>query len=122
MMSLASEINWNDMVEAIPAFLTLFMIPFTFSITNGILCGLAAAFLLYLMTGQCLLDMLGYFGRKHPENASEEFGLDELEAPLPTRSRNTSFSSVAGLSLHGWDHANDDEMEFNNSVFAEPNR
>jgi len=89
MMSQASKINWNDMVEAIPAFLTFFMIPFTYSITNGILFGLAASFLLYLTTGQCLRDMSVYFGRK-----------DEFEAP-PRR----SLSAATGLSPHASRHS-----------------
>ena len=56
MMSQASEIDWRDITEAIPAFLTLMMIPFTFSITNGILFGLGSSFALYLMTGEGFKD------------------------------------------------------------------
>ena len=52
MMSQAVEIEWGVMTQAIPAFLTMSMIPLTFSITDGILFGLLAAMLMYLMTGQ----------------------------------------------------------------------
>lgn len=88
-MSQASEINWHDVVESIPAFLTLFMIPFTYSITNGILFGLFAAFLLYLTTGQCLQDIKEYFGRK-----------DEFEV-LPR----SKIAAKTGLSPHASRHS-----------------
>jgi AGZA family xanthine/uracil permease-like MFS transporter len=36
MMSLAREIDWDDYEDAIPAFVTMLLMPFTWSITNGI--------------------------------------------------------------------------------------
>ena len=36
MMSVAREIEWDDYEEAIPAFVTMLVMPFTWSITNGI--------------------------------------------------------------------------------------
>ncbi|HET7343941.1 MAG TPA: NCS2 family permease [Methylomirabilota bacterium] len=36
MMSVAREIAWDDYEEAIPAFVTMLVMPFTWSITNGI--------------------------------------------------------------------------------------
>jgi AGZA family xanthine/uracil permease-like MFS transporter len=39
-------IDWSDMVIAVPAFLTMIMMPFTFSITNGIGIGVLAYILL----------------------------------------------------------------------------
>lgn len=57
MMSQAKEIDWNNMSEAIPAFLTLIIMPFTFSITNGIVFGLIAAFCFHVTTGQLFKDM-----------------------------------------------------------------
>lgn len=56
MMSQAVEIDWDNMSEAIPAFLTLVTMPFTFSITNGIVLGLITAFLFYITTGQIFTD------------------------------------------------------------------
>ena len=58
MMSQAVEINWNQMNEAIPAFLTMVVMPFTFSITNGIAIGLFASFVFYFTTGQVYSDVL----------------------------------------------------------------
>jgi adenine/guanine/hypoxanthine permease len=39
MMSVAREIDWDDHAEAIPAFVTMLVMPFTWSITNGIGAG-----------------------------------------------------------------------------------
>jgi AGZA family xanthine/uracil permease-like MFS transporter len=39
MMSLAREIPWDDYEDAIPAFVTMLVMPFTWSITNGIGAG-----------------------------------------------------------------------------------
>jgi adenine/guanine/hypoxanthine permease len=36
MMGVAREIDWDDYGEAVPAFVTMLMMPFTWSITNGI--------------------------------------------------------------------------------------
>ncbi|WP_404786738.1 NCS2 family permease [Altericista sp. CCNU0014] len=39
MMAEAREIRWDDMAETIPAFLTMFMIPLTYSIAEGLAVG-----------------------------------------------------------------------------------
>ncbi|KQJ88611.1 adenine/guanine permease AZG2 [Brachypodium distachyon] len=41
MMRVAKDIEWGDMKEAIPAFVTMALMPLTFSIANGIIAGLA---------------------------------------------------------------------------------
>jgi AGZA family xanthine/uracil permease-like MFS transporter len=61
MMSQAKEVDWENMSDAIPAFLTLSIIPLTFSITNGIVFGLIAAFCFYITTGQCWADLMSVF-------------------------------------------------------------
>lgn len=63
MMGQATEIDWNNMSEAIPAFLTLIVMPFTFSITNGIMIGLITAFMFYITTGQMFLDIMSVYDR-----------------------------------------------------------
>jgi AGZA family xanthine/uracil permease-like MFS transporter len=50
MMSPLAEIDWDDPVVAIPAFLTLITIPLTFSIANGLAFGVIAYALLKLVT------------------------------------------------------------------------
>ena len=46
------HIDWDDVTESIPAFLTLLMIPLTFSITEGIAFGFISYALLKLVGGQ----------------------------------------------------------------------
>lgn len=46
------SIDWDDMTEAIPAFLTLLLMPLTISITEGIAFGFISYALLKLVTGQ----------------------------------------------------------------------
>ena len=50
------------MSEAIPAFLTLIIMPFTFSITNGIIFGLISSFFIQIITGKALRLMPGTRG------------------------------------------------------------
>ncbi len=45
-------IGWDDADTALPAFLTIVMIPFTFSISKGIGCGFISYVLLKLLTGK----------------------------------------------------------------------
>jgi len=53
MMSSVTRIDWNDLTEAIPAFLTIVMMPFSgFSITEGIAFGFISYTLLKLFTGK----------------------------------------------------------------------
>lgn len=61
MMSQAAEIDWHNMSEAIPAFLTMVIMPFTFSITDGIVFGLISAFGFYVTTGQMYRDCVEVF-------------------------------------------------------------
>jgi len=42
MMESVRRIPWDDLTQALPAFLTIVIMPFTFSITNGIAFGLVA--------------------------------------------------------------------------------
>ena len=47
-----SQIDWEDITESIPAFLTIVMMPLSFSITDGIGFGLIALAFLKLVTGR----------------------------------------------------------------------
>jgi AGZA family xanthine/uracil permease-like MFS transporter len=42
MLAAAVDIHWDDMAEAIPAFLTMFAIPLTYSIAEGLSIGFIA--------------------------------------------------------------------------------
>jgi AGZA family xanthine/uracil permease-like MFS transporter len=52
MMGALKEVEWFDPVEAIPAFLTLIMIPLSFSIANGLAFGIVSHAVLTLVTGR----------------------------------------------------------------------
>ncbi len=52
MMAPLREIDWADSLIALPAFLTLVMIPLTFSIANGLAFGVTAFAVLKLIRGQ----------------------------------------------------------------------
>ncbi len=57
MMGESGHIDWTSMPVAVPAFLTMVVQPFTFSIANGIYAGLLSSFLLFILTG----DFVTYF-------------------------------------------------------------
>jgi AGZA family xanthine/uracil permease-like MFS transporter len=52
MMGVAREIPWDDYDEAIPAFVTLLVMPFTWSITNGIGAGFVTYGAIKLLSGK----------------------------------------------------------------------
>lgn len=52
MLATIAEIRWNDPLVAVPAFLTLVMIPFTYSIANGMGFGMIAWAALHLVAGK----------------------------------------------------------------------
>ena len=61
MMEGVRQIKWDDLTEAIPAFLTLMTMPLAVSITDGIAFGLIASVILKLATGRAReLDWLAY--------------------------------------------------------------
>jgi len=52
MMKCVTRINWDDLTEAIPAFLTIIIMPLTVSITEGIAFGFISLSFLKLATGR----------------------------------------------------------------------
>ncbi|MGA8893401.1 MAG: NCS2 family permease [Anaeromyxobacteraceae bacterium] len=52
MMRDVGNLPWNDFTEAIPAFLVLTVMPFTYSITNGIGAGFISLVVLKLLSGR----------------------------------------------------------------------
>jgi AGZA family xanthine/uracil permease-like MFS transporter len=52
MMSQVKDLVWDDMSLAIPAFLTIALMPFTYSITNGIGAGVISYVVLRTATGR----------------------------------------------------------------------
>jgi AGZA family xanthine/uracil permease-like MFS transporter len=52
MISQIRELEWNDMALVIPAFLTIALMPFTYSITNGIGAGVVSFVVLHVASGR----------------------------------------------------------------------
>jgi AGZA family xanthine/uracil permease-like MFS transporter len=52
MMSVARDIPWDDYGDAIPAFVTMLVMPFTWSITNGIGAGFVTFAAIRVLSGQ----------------------------------------------------------------------
>jgi AGZA family xanthine/uracil permease-like MFS transporter len=52
MMGALAEVDWVDPGAAIPAFLTVIMIPLTYSIANGLAFGITSHAALKLVRGQ----------------------------------------------------------------------
>ncbi|KAL6997044.1 hypothetical protein U1Q18_007168 [Sarracenia purpurea var. burkii] len=53
MMKVMVEIDWNNIKEAVPGFVTMLLMPLTYSISNGIIAGIG----LYIA-----LELIDYFG------------------------------------------------------------
>jgi AGZA family xanthine/uracil permease-like MFS transporter len=52
MLATINEIPWNDPLVAVPSFLTLILIPLTYSIANGLGLGIISWAVLHLVTGR----------------------------------------------------------------------
>lgn len=52
MLRSATEIEWNDITEAAPAFLTIAFMPFTYSIADGIAVGFISYAAIKLVCGR----------------------------------------------------------------------
>jgi AGZA family xanthine/uracil permease-like MFS transporter len=52
MMSPIKKIDFEDFTEAIPAFLTIVMMPFAYSIADGIVFGMVSYVILKALTGR----------------------------------------------------------------------
>jgi xanthine/uracil/vitamin C permease (AzgA family) len=75
MMGESVHIDWGTMPTAVPAFLTIVVQPFTFSIANGIYAGVLMSAALFLLTGMAWREVRRVvFGRGGSE-AGEEQGV-----------------------------------------------
>ena len=52
MLEPVAKIQWHDFTEPIPAFICVIMMPFTYSISNGILLGMIAYVVINVMSGR----------------------------------------------------------------------
>jgi AGZA family xanthine/uracil permease-like MFS transporter len=113
MLSQATEIHWDDMTQAIPAFLTMTLIPFTFSITNGIMFGLLASTFFYVSTGLFFDDVRNGI-RGNPTSFSAGSSGRQRRLPPPQQpqhqqqrqqgdSATASYSSLDNTFVHSYD-------------------
>jgi AGZA family xanthine/uracil permease-like MFS transporter len=52
MLQQVADLDWHDLEESIPAYLTMVLMPFTYSITNGIGAGFVLYVLIKLVKGK----------------------------------------------------------------------
>ena len=71
MMGEASKVSWENMKEALPAFLTIILMPLTYSITNGMIFGLLFAGGFYVTTGQFFSDLRSLCSRLYSSDVYE---------------------------------------------------
>jgi len=97
MMSEATNIDWREFDQALPAFLTLVMMPFTFSIPNGLIFGLASSLVLFVTSGKFIVVGRGLVDKWRLRRAADQLsGLD---------------GSIDGLKLHGDDGSSPDSSQ-----------
>jgi AGZA family xanthine/uracil permease-like MFS transporter len=66
MMKSVVEVEWNDMRQAIPAFMTLILMPLTYSIAYGLIGGIGTYMVLHLWDwGDEFLVKLGVINRSN---------------------------------------------------------
>ena len=57
MMPESAKIDWSTMDNALPAFLTIVLMPMTYSITNGMIMGIVTSVGFYFTTGRFVVDL-----------------------------------------------------------------
>lgn len=76
MMGESSKISWEDMSQAVPAFMTIILMPLTYSITNGMIFGLLFAAGFYITSGQLFKTCAGASITAENGDASETLPLN----------------------------------------------
>jgi len=76
MMGEVGQIAWDNMRIAIPAFLCIAMMPFTYSISNGLFFGVSSFILCWVSTGQ-FMNKWEVFGHKK-RNFDAEYGYSNV--------------------------------------------
>ncbi|KAF3534623.1 hypothetical protein DY000_02043473 [Brassica cretica] len=72
MMKSVTEIDWGDMREAIPAFVTMILMPLTYSVAYGLIGGIGTYIVLHLWDwGEEGMVKLGFLKRKVDEEEEE---------------------------------------------------
>ena len=82
------------MDDGLPSFLTLILMPLTYSISNGMIVGLAAAVGFYFTTGQFLVDLQHQFRRlrravSRADHRNDATGDTGEQLPMVTKTEQT---------------------------------
>lgn len=88
------HIDWGSMITAVPAFLTIVIQPFTFSIANGIYAGLVMSVLLYILTGR-------FFDCCRGDREETEYDKDEFADDMGMEARLLDADGINGAGLNG---------------------
>jgi adenine/guanine/hypoxanthine permease len=95
MMGESAKIPWENMNDALPAFLTMILMPLTYSITNGMIFGLLTSAAFYFTTGQFLYD-----AKKLHRTLSNAGESEEMET-LVAAEHESSETRTKGTSDYG---------------------
>ena len=95
MMGPAGAMNWDDFKESLPAFLTITVMPLTYSIANGVVAGLFSYLVLALFTGERRLPQSTVGGGGGGGGLSEP-----LKGGAPKRPGESPAGSSAAESPH----------------------
>merc|ERR1712190_194948 len=89
------KINWDNMKEAFPSFITIIFMPFTFSIAYGIIAGLVVHFVMVFF--DVLFDRL--FPPKVNSLNNDKIGSRHSDFPLISReTNNADYASLSAKS------------------------
>lgn len=94
MMGQACEIDWKQMRIAVPAFLTLAIMPFTFSIPNGIFFGLLSNFVLSI---SCRSSNNSDYHDDDPEHSNVSRHITEMGKTMSYGTAGNSNHSVSNF-------------------------
>jgi hypothetical protein len=104
MMGESSKVEWHDMSQALPAFLTAILMPLTYDITNGMIFGLLSSLCFYFTTGKAVAHLKAMpccSGRRPEYEEITDGGGDDQEAQgllMETTTDGTDRDSTARMS------------------------
>ena len=83
MLKSVVEINWEDLREAVPAFITIILMPLTYSIAYGLIGGIGTYIALNLWDWVSLAYDRVLFGGKRPHPAANSDSSSSEPAKVP---------------------------------------
>jgi hypothetical protein len=105
MMGESVHIDWGAMPTAVPAFLTIVVQPFTFSIANGIYAGVLMSAALFVLTGMAWREVMRVFGWGGSEGEEQGVaGIEEQEEEQEARDGCAEGGLLAAHDNHSHQH------------------